>query len=326
MATIRKRGASWQVQVRRQGLPPLTRTFRARTAANLWARQQETDIDRGDLPQGPRTLRTHMLRSLLERYRETVTPQKRGASQEAYKLKVILKHPIADLPLDRLTPSQIARYRDDRLARVAGDTVQRELAVLQHCLQLARDEWGIALPRNPVQAIKLPSCGRARERRVTAEELRSLIAVAEKGRCRYLAPMIHVAVATGIRRGELLHIRWIDLNPATRTVRLQWTKNGRARLVPLSSQALAALSSMPRVDERIFPVTPNAFRLAWERLKRRASVSGLRFHDLRHEAISRLFEKGLSVPEVAMISGHRDLRMLFRYTHPKPDLVAAKLG
>jgi integrase len=75
----------------------------------------------------------------------------------------------------------------------------------------------------------------------------------------------------------------------------------------------------------VFPVNGNAARLAWERLRERAGVSDLRFHDLRHEAVSRFFELGLNVPEVAMISGHRDPRMLFRYTHPKPELVAQKL-
>lgn len=78
--------------------------------------------------------------------------------------------------------------------------------------------------------------------------------------------------------------------------------------------------------DTVYIVSANALRLAWERLRRRAGVSGLRFHDLRHEAVSRFFEKGLNVPEVAMISGHRDPRMLFRYTHPKAEEVAAKLS
>src|SRR5215472_18106296 len=83
---------------------------------------------------------------------------------------------------------------------------------------------------------------------------------------------------------------------------------------------------MPRCGPTVFTISANALRLALDRLRRRAGVLELRFHDLRHEAVSRFFEKGLNVPEVAMISGHRDLRMLFRYTHPKPEEVAAKLG
>ena len=89
--------------------------------------------------------------------------------------------------------------------------------------------------------------------------------------------------------------------------------------MPLSSTAVQTLKHTPHCGDVIFPVTANAFRLAWERLKLRAGVNGLRFHDLRHEAISRFFEKGLNVPEVALISGHRDLRMLLRYTHPMSE-------
>ena len=81
-----------------------------------------------------------------------------------------------------------------------------------------------------------------------------------------------------------------------------------------------------RDDEKLFPVTPNAVRLAWERLTKRTGIADLHFHDLRHEAISRFFELGLSVPEVALISGHKDPRMLFRYTHMNAQLIAAKLN
>ena len=121
-------------------------------------------------------------------------------------------------------------------------------------------------------------------------------------------------------------MRWADVDLAGRTVHLPTTKNGWPRTVPLSSRAAALLKAIPREGDVVFDVSGNAVRLAWERLRRRAGISGLRFHDLRHEAVSRFFEMGLNVPEVALISGHRDPRMLFRYTHPKPELIAAKLG
>ena len=103
------------------------------------------------------------------------------------------------------------------------------------------------------------------------------------------------------------------------------TKNGSPRTIPLSAKALEILKATPRTNERVFPVTGNSIRLAWERLKRRVGIENLRFHDLRHEAISRFFERGLSVPEVALISGHNDLRMLHRYTHLRADDIAKKL-
>jgi integrase len=132
-----------------------------------------------------------------------------------------------------------------------------------------------------------------------------------------------------MRRGEILNMRWRDLSVETRTLHIPVTKNGRARTVPLSSGALEILRTLRNTrgpeSEGILPITQDAAKMGWKRLVKRAGLLDLRFHDLRHEAISRFFEKGLSVPEVALISGHRDPRMLFRYTHPRPEDVAAKL-
>ncbi len=131
---------------------------------------------------------------------------------------------------------------------------------------------------------------------------------------------------TGMRRGELLRAQWADIDPQKRILHVPMTKNGHPRTIPLSSAALKIIDALPRNNDRLFALSANAVRLAWGRLAKRAGVVDLHFHDLRHEAISRFFEKGLSVPEVALISGHRDVRMLFRYTHLKPEDVAAKLG
>jgi integrase len=266
------------------------------------------------------------LADLLKRYAAEVVPRKRSADREVYLLRVILRHAIAQLSLHRLTATEIAKYRDHRLSLVKADTVRRELAIVRHCLVVARNEWGFALPTNPVQQVKLPRAGNPRERRVNPGELEKLLAACETSRCRWLSSVIQLAVETGMRRSELLAMRWEDVNLEARTVRLRDTKNGLPRTVPLSTVALNVIKDTPRCGTTVFGISANALRLAWERLKRRAGVSGLRFHDLRHEAVSRFFEKGLNVPEVAMISGHRDLRMLFRYTHPKPEEVAAKLS
>ena len=119
-----------------------------------------------------------------------------------------------------------------------------------------------------------------------------------------------------MRRGEIVSIRWRDVDLQRRSVRLTQTKNGHPRSIPLSKAAMALLEALrdscDGADSGVFSITGNALRLAWELVKKRAGIEDLRFHDLRHEAISRFFEKGLSVPEVASISGHRDLRMLQR--------------
>ena len=326
MATIRRRKAAWQAQVRRQGQPPLSRTFRLRADAELWARQTEAEFDRGGLPVDSRLLRSHTLADLLKRYADEVVPRKRGAGREIYMLRVILRHPLAHLSLHQLKAAEIAKYRDHRLSVVKGDTVRRELSIVRHCLEVARNEWGFVLPSNPVKQVKMPRAGNPRERRANAGELEKLLTACEASRSRWLPAVIQLAVETGMRRSELLTMRWDDVDLEARTVLLRNTKNGLPRTVPLSTRALNVIKDTPRCGMTVFMVSANALRLAWERLKRRAGVSGLRFHDLRHEAVSRFFERGLSIPEVAMISGHRDPRMLFRYTHPKPEELAAKLS
>jgi hypothetical protein len=175
MATLRRRGTTWQVQVRRQGHPTLSRTFRLKADAEQWARQKEAEIDRGELPVDTRVLRSHTLAQLLERYASSVVPRKRGADREHYMLRVVLRHPLSRLSLHRLTPAEIAKYRDDRLAVVTGATVRRELAIVRHCLQVARAEWGFVLPSNPVDHVKLPAPDNPRQRRATPGELERLL-------------------------------------------------------------------------------------------------------------------------------------------------------
>ena len=179
-----------------------------------------------------------------------------------------------------------------------------------------------------------------RERRLRSGELERLIKAARTCRNPYVIPIISLAVETGMRRGEIISIQWDNLDLEKRTLLIPHSKNGYARTIPLTSGALGILKGLwdiksisngsgPLSDSvsepSMFPITANAFRLAWQRVKSRAGIDDLHFHDLRHEAISRFFEMGLNAPEVALISGHRDMRMLFRYTHPLRTTVLDKL-
>jgi hypothetical protein len=133
MATIRKRGSSWQVQIRREGYPSLSKSFDSKADAAAWARDRERTIDRAELPTNVRELKCLTLGALLTRYRETVTPTKRGSGPELYRLKTLQAHPFAKLSLAKLTPAAVASYRDDRLRVVQSGSVRRELAILHHC-------------------------------------------------------------------------------------------------------------------------------------------------------------------------------------------------
>jgi integrase len=303
MATIRKRGSFWQVQVRRQGHSSVSRSFHRKPDAATWARRIEADLERSDLPVDRRRLRT-TLSSLLARYRDEITPTKRGALQERYRIDQLLAHRIAGLPLEKLTPATIANYRDERLRHVKGVTLRREFALLRHVIEIARKEWDFPIA-NPVATVKLPTLPVPRSRRLAASELDAILEDVERGGRSLLRSVVLFAIETGLRRSELINVEWSHVDVEHRTLLVPRTKNGHPRVIPLSSKALGILAGVEAREQRVFPVSANAVRLAWERLKRRVGVDDLHFHDLRHEAISRFFEKGLSVPEVALISGHR---------------------
>ena len=147
------------------------------------------------------------------------------------------------------------------------------------------------------------------------------------GACRnpLVKPIIELAVETGMRRGEILGMKWDHYDPVGRSLLIPLAKNGSARTIPVSARVQELLGRIPRQGAQVFPISANALRLTWGRVTRRAGVDDLHFHDLRHEAISRLFERGLTAPEVSAISGHRDPRMLFRYSHAIRETILRKL-
>ncbi|RQH12749.1 site-specific integrase [Bradyrhizobium sp. RP6] len=225
----------------------------------------------------------------------------------------------------RASDGALRCFRDERLLTIKASTLKRQLNPLRHMFEIARDEWGMPVERNPVKKLKLDAQDQRRERRLREGEFDRLIEAAKSRRNPLIGSIIRFAVATGMRRGEILGVRWKHVDRAQRSLLIPDTKTGQSRTIPLIASALEVLAERRRDDERVFPITANAFRLAWERVKFNAGIEDLHFHDLRHEAISLFFEKGLSTPEVALISGHKDLRMLFRYAHAARQAILAKL-
>jgi integrase len=236
---------------------------------------------------------------------------------------------MAGLSLAQLTPKHIADYREARHSAVKPVTINRELGLVQHAIDMARREWNVPLNDNPVKQVHKPRQDQFRERRVRTGELDRRVAACGSCRNGYVAPLIRLAIETGMRQGELLRLTWADLDFVRRTLLIRISKNGHPRTIPMSSAAIECVGELQKLggfaNALIFPTTASALKQSWRRLTTRAGLEDLHFHDLRHEAISRFFEKGLSLPEVALISGHRDPRMLFRYTHPQPELIAPKL-
>jgi integrase len=323
MATIRKLRGRWQAQVRRRGLAPRARSFDSKADAERWARQLEAQVDRaGSLPD-TRLAEATTLKEVLTRYQDSVSPSKRSSVSEVARINALLRRDIVHRTLATLSSSDLATYRDQRLKVAAPATVIRELNTISHAIDTARREWGIHLIDNPCKLVRRPKAPKGRTRRLGPDEEVKLLEAADRGRNRYMRSLIVLAVETGMRRGELLSMTWENVDIDAGVVHLPLTKNGDSRDVPLSRRARETLGTLAVAKKgQVVPMTGNAVRLAWEHLVQRAGMSDLRFHDLRHEAVSRLFEKNLGLMEVASISGHKELRMLARYTHLRAlDLV-----
>jgi integrase len=325
MASIRRRADKWQVQIRRAGSRPISKTFTVRKDALEWARDRERQADRGDLPKDSKVLKELTLGDLIRRYQGAVSIHKAGYENECIVFKAFLKHPICRKTLAELRTEDFAEYRDIRLKTIKATTLKRQLSPVHNALEVAREEWGLPLKINPLDGLKLKLKDKRRERRLLPGEQERLLAATTERRTKLITPIIVFALATAMRRGEILAMKWTDVDVQRRSLLIPETKNGDSRVIPLSRQAIAVLNLLPRTGQKVFPVSANAVRLSWTRLTKRAQLKNLHFHDLRHEAISRFFELGLTVPEVALISGHKDLRMLFRYAHAARQVILAKL-
>ncbi|WP_319519006.1 site-specific integrase [uncultured Martelella sp.] len=330
MATIRKLRGRWQAQVRRRGLKPRCKSFDSKADAEKWARDLEAQVDRFGAAPDTQLLEVTTLGNLLERYQREVSPTKRGAVQEVQRIDVLRRHDLAYRTLIGLSQQDIASFRDERLASVAPSTVVRELAILSHVIEVAIRDWGYPLSRNVVKLVRRPVIRNERSRRLKRDEEQRLLAGCDAGQIPFFKTLIIVAIETGMRRGELLGLQWDDISHNRRVITLHITKNGSGREVPLSQRAFDALMAWKAEcdadQSAVFPTTPGALEQAWRRLLKRTGIDGLRFHDLRHEGVSRLFERGLNMIEVSSISGHKELRMLKRYTHLSADDLVSRLG
>jgi len=340
MATFRQRADRWQARVQRQGYPDVAKTFNTRQDADKWARAVEREQDLGAYVFRGEAERT-TLAELLERYGREVSPIHKGHREQLWKIGVICRDRIADYSLVALSPKILADYRDRRLKVVTDSTVRNELNLISSAFRIAGQEWGIPIA-NPVLLIRKPGAGKERSRRISPEELEAVVTHSKSSEFPYL---LRLAVATGMRRGEIALLRWDDINVTRKIAVLHETKTGDGRVVPLSSKAISILLSIPRrLDGKIFGMKPNAFSKAMRVAVCRARESyrveceelginpdqtflnDIRLHDARHEAVSGFFEQGLDVMEVASISGHKTLGMLRRYTHLRAEKLALKLG
>ena len=326
MATIRKKGErQWHVQIRKRGYPAQTKTFSTKSDAERWATIIESEMERGVFVSRTEAENT-FVSDVLTRFENEVLPTKRSEQSDKSRIKT-LQEEFGAYRLASLTTSQVANFRDRRLKIVGPQSVIHEINLLNRVLKAASMDWGIALPGGLATAsVRKPAKPRGRDRRVSESEIHQILDVTKSVE---LATIIVMAVETGMRRNELASLTWEHLFLDRQTAHLPKTKTDVPRTVPLSTTAIAALRRLPvNTEGRVFKLQAESMSQAFERAcePHRANIVGVRFHDLRHEATSRLFEKGLNVMEVAAITGHKTLEMLTRYTHLRAEDLAKKLG
>ena len=321
MATIRKRNGRYQVQIRKDPYPLTTQTFARLADARRWAISTEYELEHGQWVRTAPGFRT--IGDLINYYLE-ITDHETINESDGYRLKTLLKG-LGRIQIHQLKGSDLVRYRNLRLKVIKPATLVRELNVLRRVVRIAQSEWDVSIASEPFIRLRIPNQRSVRERRLQAGEYDDLMTACQKSRTPWLLPAIQLAIETAMRRGEILNARYAHLSD--NLLLIPKTKTGMKRTIPLTPKAQAVIAALPRsICGRIIPITPNALRLAWDRNKKRAGIDDLHFHDLRHEAISRFFEMGLSIPEVALISGHKDTRMLMRYTHLRAEDLADRLN
>ena len=318
----------WQVQIRRYGVKPETKTFPTRDEAKIWARLIESEIDRGIYVS--RYEAEHITFSeLAHRYQKEVTPHKKSASREISRLKCLDEF-FGEVTLARINSEMVARFRDERLSsNLSGATVIKDLNTLSHIIDTAIKEWGLYIPQNPVKNIRKPRVNNSRSRRISYEEEIILLAQCKKHSL-MMESVVIFAIETAMRLGEIINLNWSDIDMERQIATLLHTKNGEVRQVPLSNAAIASFRALPRhiASLKVFWrwKTVSSFESSWQRVLAKSEIKNFRFHDLRHEATSRLFEMNLNMMEVSTITGHKTLQMLKRYTHLSIDKIVKKIN
>ena len=335
MATIIKivikSGIRYRVLIRRTGQPTLRATFAKKTDAQEWARREESDILAGRRIKGYGD-RKRTVGELIDRYIEAGLPGPKEAPQRKTQL-LWWKARIGHMRLSDITPQEIAKHRDILAATKiqfststrarSSANVRYYLVALSHAFNTAKREWKWA-DHNPVADVKKPRPLRGRVRFLSEPEFRALVENCAKSKYHLLYNAAVIAIYTGMRYSEQMRLSWADVDITHEVIRLEETKNGERRTVPMVGEALMAIDEMAKqkhkLDDLLFPGALNPHQPAdvrkfFEIAREAAGIKDLRWHDLRHTCASYAVMSGASLVEVAELLGHKDLQTTRRYSH-----------
>lgn len=322
---VTKVGKRWRVQVYVNGKRHSSKYFETKKAAMLWEVEEKDRIKNNR----SRDSRHRTFADILTRYKDTVTPSKKGQLWETRRIEMLLRDKLAQVPLSELSRRDIADWRDRRMAEVSPGTVNRELNLISHCCRVAADDWEW-LSDVPTRSLRRPKNPKPRDRRITQDEIDTLCFAMEvdgvtpiKMKKQEVCVAFLFAIETAMRMGEICSLK--PENIKGRVAYLCDTKNGFPRNVPLSERALELIAMLPPNDKgTLWSLDGVQMSSMFKKYRDKCQIEDLTFHDTRHEAITRLAKK-LKVLDLARMTGHRDLNMLQIYYNESADAIAEQL-
>lgn len=318
MASIQNRGPhQWQASIRRKGYAPQFETFETKRAAEDWAKEVESQMARGTFIDRKEADRT-TLGDLLIRYGNEVSPSKRSCRSELVTIRRLLRHPLALRPLSSLLNKDFSSYHKQRIKDgAANNSVRLELALLSTMFATAISEWDLPI-KNFIAEIKKPKTTPGRDRRLVGDEEERLLTAARASRAPALELFVVLAIETGMRAGNLVELRWEQIDFEQHVIFVNRTKTGAGLTVPLSEAAEAALlafkpaAAFGKISSFY---DSNGLGAAFRQARKTAKIKGLNFHDLRHEAASRLAPL-VTTATLAKLMGWKSIAMAMRYYNP----------
>lgn len=328
----------YRVKVRIKGRPAESQTFGKRSDAKDWATKREYEL-KNELRFGIPATAKHTVGDLIDRYLESKFVSKLGTQDTSAASLAWWKQQIGHVRVSELTPALLSEQRDkllntpyeankyapaDRVERRKSPaTVVRYMAVFSHALSVAANEWQW-IAANPMAKVKRPRLPQGRVRFLSDQERERLLGACRESPCEALYAIVIVAISTGARKGEILGLRWKDIDFVRSVARLEQTKNGERRVLPLTHHAGDLIRRIGERTDRnpddfVFPrgdgTAPVDIKKHFARAVKKAGVEDFRFHDLRHCAASYLAMNGATLPEIAAVLGHKTLQMVQRYAH-----------
>ncbi len=336
MASIQKRGLSYRVRITRKGKSTLSATFPTKKDALKWATEIKLKIH-SDLPlkqDERKNTRKVIFSEAAKHYIKTYSIYKKNfRSENGIIERLCIRW--GNLDVQKIDKATVIQLRDELMVLGrSGSTINHYYNAISKIYQMLIGEWEMPVS-NPIRGLKRLPNNKWRSIRVNKDIESLLLTGCQAINATPLASIIKFAIQTGMRRGEILGLHWQDIDIPNRAAYLHETKNGNSRKVPLTLKAIELLGDLPRNDTKVFPVSFECLRSQFKRLKAYLiptwdgiepnPFNDLRFHDFRHEALSRLSDAGLNVIELSHISGHKSLGMLQRYTHPSHAAIFSKL-